>query len=80
MIMLQLVAMRITGFYLFKKTLLIRHLTLISFKQVADCYMKLSSWNEVAEWQKHVNNLRKQCSGSEVQHSLIANVDMNYVK
>lgn len=53
---------------------------ILSFSQVADCYMKLSSWNEVAEWQKHVNNLRKQCSGTEVQHSLMANVDMNYVK
>lgn len=50
------------------------------FPQVADCYMKLSSWNEVAEWQKHVSSLRKQCSDSDVQHSLMADVDMNYVK
>ena len=48
--------------------------------QVADSYMKLSSWNEVAEWQKHISSLRKQCLDSDVQHSLMANVDMNYVK
>jgi len=80
MINSQLEAQRITGLYLFMKTLIIRCLTLISLSQVADCYMKLSSWNEVADWQKHVNNLRKQCSDSEVQHSLMANIDMNYVK
>lgn len=42
--------------------------------------MKLSSWNEVSEWQKHVSNLRKHCTDSDVQHSLMANVDANYVK
>lgn len=63
-----------------KITLCIRCLRVISLPQVADCYMKLSSWTEVADWQKHVNNLRKQCSDSAVQHSLMANIDMNYVK
>ena len=51
-----------------------------SLFQVTDCYMKLSSWSEVAEWQKHVGSLRKQCSDPDIQHSLMANIDMNYVK
>lgn len=48
--------------------------------ETTDCYMKLSSWNEVLEWQKHLANLRKQCSDNDAQHSLMPNVDMNYVK
>lgn len=51
-----------------------------SLFQVTDCYMKLSSWSEVAEWQKHVGSLRKQCSDPNIQHALMANIDMNYVK
>ena len=53
---------------------------LFSLFQVTDCYMKLSSWSEVAEWQKHVGSLRKQCSDPNIQHALMANIDMNYVK
>ncbi|XP_015766823.1 PREDICTED: serine/threonine-protein kinase SMG1-like [Acropora digitifera] len=48
--------------------------------ETTDCYMKLSSWNEVLEWQKHLANLRKHCSDIDAHHSLMPNVDMNYVK
>lgn len=48
--------------------------------EATDCYIKLSSWNEVVEWQKHVGDFRKQCSDTGVQHSLMPNVDMNFVK